>query len=416
MKILILYSGSLDPIIGMSQVLVFNQIKYLSLHNKVDFANLVSRKTSLEATSKKLKPYVNSYYPIKSKSWGKKKFFRAIFLALRKIIFYLSKKPMEEITLEFSNFKKKILRIIEDNNYDIIILHYWYMGYILKNLPSSTIKVIIAHDLIEEFIEVFNKSNYKGIKKLILKRILQSDLQKQNKYFKQSDLVVVVSNKEKEIVESKMPEVNVVLNEIGQDLSEFLEYNIPVDMHSILFYGSLSNHFNKAALERILDKIYPGILALDSEAKLVIVGSNPPKELLKNYNYPLMTVTGYVDDIKPFIGKCAVMLLPLERGSGFRGRTVEVMALGVPIIGTRNGFLCTDIQDGIQGYYAETDEEIIQKAIMVINNPELRQKLSEQCRKFVQERYTLEATFGKLEREIKNLYYSKHKSLNQDNF
>ena len=88
MNILIIYSGPLDPMIGMSQVLVFNQIKYLSIHNKVDFANLVSRKTSLEATLKRLEPYVNSYYPIKSKSWEKKKFFRAIFLALRKIIFY----------------------------------------------------------------------------------------------------------------------------------------------------------------------------------------------------------------------------------------------------------------------------------------------------------------------------------------
>ncbi len=107
------------------------------------------------------------------------------------------------------------------------------------------------------------------------------------------------------------------------------------------------------------------------------------------------------------------MLLPLERGSGFRGRTVEVMALGVPIIGTRNGFLCNDIQDGIQGYYAESDEEIIQKAIMVINNPELRQKLSEQYRKFVQERYTLEATFGKLEASLESIL-SKRNKLRRD--
>jgi len=32
-----------------------------------------------------------------------------------------------------------------------------------------------------------------------------------------------------------MPEVNLIHNEIGQDLSEFLEYNIPVDIHYILF-------------------------------------------------------------------------------------------------------------------------------------------------------------------------------------
>ncbi len=110
--------------------------------------------------------------------------------------------------------------------------------------------------------------------------------------------------------------------------------------------------------------------------KLIIAGNNPPFALLNKYNYPDMMVTGFIEDIKPIIGKCAVMLLPLETGSGFRGRLVEVMALGVPVIGTQNGLQSVGIQDGVQGYYAESDEEIIQIAIMVINNPELRQKLS----------------------------------------
>jgi hypothetical protein len=48
MNILIIYSGCLDSMNRISQV--FNQIKYLSFHNKVDYANIVSRKSSLEAT------------------------------------------------------------------------------------------------------------------------------------------------------------------------------------------------------------------------------------------------------------------------------------------------------------------------------------------------------------------------------
>jgi len=164
------------------------------------------------------------------------------------------------------------------------------------------------------------------------------------------------------------------------------------------------------ALKRILDKIYPGILKLHPRVKLIILGSNPPLELLNKYNYPDMVVTGFVKDIKPIIGKCTVMLLPLETGAGFRGRLVEVMALGVPVIGTHNGIQSIGIQDGVQGYFAESDEEIIQKAIMVINNPELRQKLSEQCRKLVQERYTLEATFGKMEASLESVLAKRSKS------
>lgn len=407
MKILILFNGPLYPMIGSSQVRVFNQIKYLSINNHVDFANVNNYASSIEITLNNISPYIQSYYPFKGISFGKKKFVRAILLALRKIIYYLSNQSMEEIGLRFINFRGKIFHIIKEGDYDAVIMHYWYCAYVLKNIPQSVIKIIDTHGVIEEEIELFRRGYYKNYYKYKFK--LVHYLKKQIDCFHKCDYIVVNSTKQADIINSSISDANIIIVENGMDLDEFLQYKCSVDYDSLLFYGSLSNSFNKPALERILDKIYPGILALDSDAKLVIVGSNPPKELLKNYNYPLLTVTGYVDDIKPFIGKCAVMLLPLERGSGFRGRTVEVMALGVPIVGTRNGFLCTDIQDGIQGYYAETDEEIIQKAYMIMKNPDLRKQMSDECRKFVKNKYSLEATYGKLEQEIKNLYYSKHK-------
>jgi hypothetical protein len=61
-------------------------------------------------------------------------------------------------------------------------------------------------------------------------------------------------------------------------------------------------------------------------------------------------------------------------------------------------------------------KRLSQKHIMIIKNPDLRNQMSDEYRKFVKNKYLLETTYGKLEQDIKNLYYSKHKSLNQDNF
>ncbi|OQC45507.1 MAG: hypothetical protein BWX61_00768 [Bacteroidetes bacterium ADurb.Bin035] len=47
---------------------------------------------------------------------------------------------MEEITLEFANFKKIILRIIEDNNYDVIIILSVYWIYSKKNCHPLQLK------------------------------------------------------------------------------------------------------------------------------------------------------------------------------------------------------------------------------------------------------------------------------------
>ena len=409
MKILILYSISLEPMIGMSQVRVYNQIKYLSLHNMVDFASVNNSLASIEDTNRRISPYVNAYYPIKKSYLGKNKIERFILKSLKFIKYYLSYRPMADISVSTGHIKKCVREIISKGDYDVVIFHYWYMGYLLKYVPDNIIKVIDTHNAIEEKIELFNKGYYKTRNRYRLKKELEYSLKKQLDYFKYCDLIVVNSSKQADIFKTSIPEEKIVIAENGQDLSEFLEYKCPIDNDSILFYGSLSNQFNRLALKRILNKIYPGILKLHPKVKLIIAGSYPPLDLLNKYNYPDVVITGFIEDIKPIIGRCAVMLLPLETASGFRGRLVEVMALGVPVIGTHNGLQSVGMQDGVQGYYAESDEEIIKKAIMVINNPELRQKLSEQCRKFVQERYTLEATFGKMEASLESVLAKRNK-------
>ena len=410
MKILILFSSSLEPMIGMNQVRVYNQIKYLSLHNVVDFASINNSLASIEDTNRRVSPYVNAYYPIKGSYLGKNKIERFILKSLKFIKYYLSFRPREDISISTGHIKKCVRDIISKGDYDVIILHYWYWGYLLKNLPDNIIKVIDTHYAVEENIELFKKGFYKIRNRYRLKKELEYSLIKQLDYFKYCDLIVVNSSKQAEIFKTSVPEEKIVIAENGQDLSEYLEYKCPIDDDSLLFYGSLSNQFNRLALKRILNNIYPGILKLHPRVKLIIAGNNPPFALLNKYNYPDMMVTGFIEDIKPIIGKCAVMLLPLETGSGFRGRLVEVLALGVPVIGTLNGLQSVCIQDGVQGYFAESDEEIIQKAIMVINNPDLRQKLSEQCRKLVQERYTLEATFGKMEASLESILAKRNKS------
>jgi len=126
MKILILYSISLEPMIGTSQVRVYNQIKYLSLHNVVDFASINHSLASIEDTNRRISPYVNAYYPIKGTYLGKNKIERFILKSLKFIKYYLSSRPMADIGVSTGHIKKCVRDIISKGDYDVIILHYWY--------------------------------------------------------------------------------------------------------------------------------------------------------------------------------------------------------------------------------------------------------------------------------------------------
>ena len=46
-------------------------------------------------------------------------------------------------------------------------------------------------------------------------------------------------------------------------------------------------------------------------------------------------VTGLVDDVRPYIERAAVVIVPLRIGGGTRLKIVEAMAMGKPIVATR---------------------------------------------------------------------------------
>ena len=111
---------------------------------------------------------------------------------------------------------------------------------------------------------------------------------------------------------------------------------------------------------------------------------------------PSLKVTGFVEDVRPVFKKCAACLLPLESGSGFRGRTVELLASGVPVVGTTNALQSVRISHRVNGIIADTDEELVQWSLKLLADKDLRRNISFTGKEFVESNYSLEATFGKL--------------------
>lgn len=404
MKLLILFAAELFPVKGMYQVRVYNQVKYLAELHTVDFANIVTGRDSIELTQNKLNGLVEDYFPLKPKLLSGSRWYRGLRRLKRLAIYYCSKQTKEEIAINTRGLNKQVRSILDAKDYDAVIIHYWYWGYLFKSIGAKTLKIIDTHYVVEENLELFEQGHYQAANRNRLHKELLYSLLKQQEYFDLSDLIVVNSRKQADLISDKVKTGKIVVAENGQDLQDYLQFTAEVDQHSLLFYGALSSQFNKLALERILKNIYPGILTKDPQARLVVVGSNPPMELIGQYSFPNMEVTGFVDDIRPHLARCAVMLLPLETGSGFRGRAVEVLALGVPIVGSENGLQSVGASHGIQGFITKTDEEAVSYASQLMSDANLRQRMSANAREFVAKYYSLEETYGKLEQAMTMAY------------
>ena len=121
-------------------------------------------------------------------------------------------------------------------------------------------------------------------------------------------------------------------------------------------------------------------------------------------------MTGFVEDVRPWLSKAWLSIIPLELGSGFRGRVIELMAMGIPVVGTHNALDSIGLKCGIDGFISDDNQELINISSNMLKSEHLRNFVSLSANDYVQFNYSLEATFGKLRNYLrdKNLPIRKH--------
>ena len=84
-------------------------------------------------------------------------------------------------------------------------------------------------------------------------------------------------------------------------------------------------------------------------------------------------------------------------------KTVQFMGLGLPVVASATGSNLEIIQDGVNGFLAETEKDWYEKLKLLIENPELRRRLGSAARKTAVERFDIENQYDFLETKFKEL-------------
>lgn len=400
-KILIICPGPIYPIKMGSQVRMFDIVKSLSQDHEIDVIAKVPGKEYLSSEyTEPIKRICNEYYPVvapNKENIIKRSFYKINFWFENRIrltpanLFYFSN----------TGLAKKIAEIANSKKYDIINCEYWYSCAVYQHLTYRPYFALDTHDINFEKHEMGQRyknqwrQNRRKIEKYKSLELEHTGL---------NDLIISVSESDCEYFKGVFPEKSHIKIPIGQDLSTYLNYSLPSDDDkNILFYGSMGSAQNVKAFFRLFNDIFPGIKSKIPDAKLIVLGANPSAEIKKLHDGKNICVLGYVEDIREWISKAKIMILPLDIAGGFRTRVVEVMAMGVPVIGTHNALDSIEMTSGVHGYVTESDDEMAEQAVLLLNDSGLRRHMSEECRKFVAEKYTIDATYGKLSKYYMDL-------------
>ena len=171
----------------------------------------------------------------------------------------------------------------------------------------------------------------------------------------------------------------------GVDLAYFHPMGLERRRFNLVFPGKMSYHANVATALYLYHHIMPLIWQRRPETTLTIVGSKPPKAIQRLASDPRVEVTGYVDDMRPYVGRAEVMLSPMVYSVGIQNKVLESMAMGMPVVVAAQVAAALGAQVGRDLLVANSAQEFAMAALSILDNAELHATLSQFGRKYVEQ-------------------------------
>jgi len=185
---------------------------------------------------------------------------------------------------------------------------------------------------------------------------------------------------------AKPASISILSNGVDQD---FFKPNpdIQKEPDTLIFSGKMSYHANISMVKYLVDEIMPLIWQHRPNVCLVIVGKDPPSDIKKMGENPLIRVTGTVKDIRPYLWKANVAVAPLVYGAGVQNKILEAMAIGLPVVSTAKALMSLGVVPQRDILIGDTPQEFSDKVLHLLENQDLREKVGEAGRAYVGEQH-----------------------------
>jgi polysaccharide biosynthesis protein PslH len=117
-----------------------------------------------------------------------------------------------------------------------------------------------------------------------------------------------------------------------------------------------------------------------------VVGRSPSRSLreLASRNTAI-EVTGTVEDVRPYLARAGICIVPLRVGGGTRLKIYEAMAAGVPVVTTAIGAEGLPLRHGEHLMIANTAQEQIDAIRSLFSDPAQAAQLAANALRHVQE-------------------------------
>ena len=211
------------------------------------------------------------------------------------------------------------------------------------------------------------------------------------------DASIVVSDKEYHAMKMLCPEARCITVPNGVDIDFFKPLAISEEWPSLVFAGYMSSHPNVDAITYFHSQVYDTLKQRFPNLKVFVVGQNPPPAVRALAKDPSICVTGFVEDVRPYVARASVVIAPFVSGMGIKNKVLEAMAMGKPVVTTSIGVRGINATHGDHLCIADSPLKFADHVEALLLDKPKRRRIGHQAREFVMKHHSWARVTDKIE-------------------
>ncbi len=383
MKILWLKTELLHPVDKGGKIRTYQMLKQLRHHHFITYLTLCDPAVDAPEAFEQAEEYCHRLKAIPHTA--RQKFSAAFYYELG--LNLGSPLPYAIQKYRSATMAQAIKRELHEGDYDVVVCDFLTPSI---NMPEriQVPMVLFQHNVEAVIWARHYQTTTNKLKKAFFFNQWRKMLNYERKTCQRFDAVVAVSDVDRDLMRKDFGIDCVYDIPTGVDTHYFAPRRAATNPYELVFTGSMDWLPNEDAILYFSDEVLPKIAAQIPDVRLTVVGRNPTARLaaLAAAN-PRITITGRVDDVRPYISEAAAYVVPMRIGGGTRLKIYEAMAMAKPVISTSVGAEGLAVRSGEELLLADSPQAFAQAVVAVLQERAFAAQLGENARSVVCERF-----------------------------
>ncbi len=292
-------------------------------------------------------------------------------------------------------------RALQEARHDVLICEWTPYAQYFRNV-SHPCKVLMAHNVEFRQWERMYRVGGNMLAKALYARQWKTMRRFEEEHFALFDGIVAVTDGDRGLIDRMGGRRNTVVVENGVDLAHFEPMTVS-RKNCAVFTASMDAFVNVDAALYYANAVFPLVRRLDLTMEFHVVGRSPLEKVQKLAAREGIVVTGTVPDVRPYVARSAVSVVPVRAGGGSRLKILEAMAMGIPVVSTSIGAEGLQVCHGENIILADDARGFAEWVVRCARDQDLRERLIANGQKLVRARYGWDSLSRKFVSWLENL-------------